>query len=72
MRIDKQNRQTALVLVYIGIYNYFVHIKQNMLMSDISKTYRRYDNTYMSHDMWFPTIWYFDKCRLRRASAASF
>ena len=26
---------------------YFIHIKQNMLMSDIYKTYRTYDNTYM-------------------------
>ena len=30
---------------------------------------RRYD---LSRDMWFPTIWHFDKCRLRRACAASF
>ena len=27
---------------------------------------------YISHDMWFPTMWYFDKCRLRRACAAPF
>ena len=26
----------------------------------------------MSSDMWFPTMWHFDKCRLRRACAASF
>ena len=26
----------------------------------------------MSRDMWFPTMWYFDKCRLSRAYAASF
>ena len=25
---------------------------------------------YMSRDMWFPTMWHFDKCRLRRACAA--
>ena len=25
----------------------------------------------LSHDMWFPTMWHFDKCRLGRASAAS-
>ena len=25
-----------------------------------------------SRDMWFPTMWQFDKCRLRRACAASF
>ena len=29
-------------------------------------------NLYMSHDMLFPTMWYFDKCRLRRACAAPF
>ena len=28
--------------------------------------------SYMSGDMWFPTMWHFDMCRLRRASAASF
>ena len=27
---------------------------------------------HLSHDMWFPTMWYFDKCRLRRACVASF
>ena len=27
---------------------------------------------YMSHGMWFPTMWHFDKCRLRQACAASF
>ena len=27
---------------------------------------------YMSRDMWFPTMWHFDKCRLRPACAASF
>ena len=26
----------------------------------------------LSWDMWFPTIWHFDKCRLRRACAAPF
>ena len=26
----------------------------------------------MSRDMWFPTMWHFDKCRLRRAWPASF
>ena len=26
----------------------------------------------MSHDMWFPTMWHFDKCRLRQACTASF
>ena len=26
---------------------------------------------YMSRDMRFPTMWHFDKCRLRRACAAS-
>ena len=26
----------------------------------------------MSCDMWFPTMWHFDKCRLRRACSASF
>ena len=26
---------------------------------------------YMSHDKWFPTMWYFAKCRLRRACVAS-
>ena len=26
----------------------------------------------ISPDMWFPTIWHFDKCRLRRACEASF
>ena len=26
----------------------------------------------MSRDMRFPTMWYFDKCRLRRACVASF
>ena len=25
----------------------------------------------MSRDMWFPTMWHFDKCRLRHACAAS-
>ena len=28
-------------------------------------------NTRLSHDMWFPKIWHFDKCRLRWACAAS-
>ena len=28
--------------------------------------------TYMSRGTWFPTMWHFDKCRLRRACAASF
>ena len=27
---------------------------------------------YLSRDMWFPTMWHFDKCRLRRACAAFF
>ena len=27
---------------------------------------------HMSRDMWFPTMWHFDKCRLRRACAVSF
>ena len=27
---------------------------------------------YLSRDMWFPTMWLFDKCRLRRVCAASF
>ena len=27
---------------------------------------------YLSCDMWFPTMWHFDKCRLRRACTASF
>ena len=27
---------------------------------------------HMSWDMSFPTMWHFDKCRLRRACAASF
>ena len=26
----------------------------------------------MSRDMLFPTMWHFDKCKLRRACAASF
>ena len=26
----------------------------------------------MNRDMWFPTVWHFDKCRLRRACVASF
>ena len=26
----------------------------------------------MSCDMWFPTMWHFDRCRLRRACASSF
>ena len=26
----------------------------------------------MSRDMWFPTMWHFDKCRLKRACAVSF
>ena len=29
-------------------------------------------NVYMSRGMRFPTMWHFDKCRLIRASAASF
>ena len=28
--------------------------------------------THMSRDMWFQTMWHFDKCRLRQACAASF
>ena len=31
-----------------------------------------YRKTNNDTDMWFPTMWHFDKCRLRRASAASF
>ena len=27
---------------------------------------------HMSRDMCFPTLWHFDKCRLRRAYGASF
>ena len=27
--------------------------------------------TQMSRDMWFSTMWHFDKCRLRRACVAS-
>ena len=27
---------------------------------------------YLSRDMWFPAMWYFDKCRLRQAYAAHF
>ena len=30
------------------------------------------DWTHLSHGMWFPTMWHFDKYRLRRACAASF
>ena len=26
----------------------------------------------LSRDMWFPTMWHFDKCRLRRVCAAAF
>ena len=26
----------------------------------------------ISYDMWFPNMWHFDKCRLRRACAAYF
>ena len=37
--------------------------------NDISDSVVVYD---MSRDMWFPTIWYFDMCGLRRACAASF
>ena len=29
------------------------------------------DEKQMSRDMWFPTMWQFDKYRLRRACAAS-
>ena len=28
--------------------------------------------THLSREMWFPTTWHFDKCRLRRACVASF
>ena len=27
---------------------------------------------WLSRDMWFPAMWYFDKCKLRRACTASF
>ena len=30
-----------------------------------------YEGEYISHDMWLPTMWHFDKCRLTRACAAS-
>ena len=30
------------------------------------------NNNNMSRDMWFPTMWHFDMCRLRRACAPSF
>ena len=26
----------------------------------------------LGHDMWFPIMWHFDKCRLKQACAASF
>ena len=29
-------------------------------------------SAHWSHDMWFPTMWHFNKCKLRRACAASF
>ena len=29
-------------------------------------------SSYMSRDIRFPTMWHYDKCRLRRAYAASF
>ena len=42
----------------------------NTLSEEVST--RRGMFNYMSHDMRFSTMWHFDKCRLRRASAASF
>ena len=27
---------------------------------------------HMSRNTWFPTVWHFDKCRLKQACAASF
>ena len=30
------------------------------------------DQSHLGQDMWFPTMWHFDKCRFRWACAASF
>ena len=32
----------------------------------------RQQNPHLSHNTWFPTMWHFDNCRLRRTYAASF
>ena len=53
------------------VVDYAVVIK--MPSSDIFKNELiTYLNKHLSRDMWFPTMLYFDKCRLRRACTASF
>ena len=39
-------------------------------MTSTLNGHKKNDN--MSHSMWFPTMWHFGNCRLRRAYAASF
>ena len=38
---------------------------------DFTRNYERMSVIFVP-DMWLPTMWHFDKCRLRRACAASF
>ena len=41
----------------------------SLFARDVPKSH---EITYFNRDIWFPTMWYFDKCRLRQACAAIF
>ena len=57
-----------LILVWYNrmLTSWWRHTSKECLVSHILSEY------HLSHGMRFPTIWHFDKCRLGRASAASF
>ena len=51
-------------LISLNPYNHAESISYNELLNVFY--------IYLSREMWFPTMWHFDKCRLRQACAAPF
>ena len=70
---ETQDTKTQMITVKIF---YWFHGAKLTLDSDVDQDlFSRLEAQIIilkSRDMWFPTMWYFDKCRLRRAFAASF
>ena len=48
------------------------NLMSRFILFQVSHTFHHHCRMYLSHDMWFPTMWHFDKCRLRRTHAATF
>ena len=65
----------SVLYTILSLLNYFNWYKaHNLLISPRpSQCATKYNDLWpqMSRDMWFPTMWHFDKCWLRRACAAS-